>query len=573
MTGERWQSRVEVPGTATRGSGFLVAPRHVLTCAHVVQGHKDVRVTLMDGGGPRQATVVDSGAWWTPEAHEPGDVAVLELEEAVAVEPARFAPLSAVEIYRDQKLTAFGFPAGHADRGVSSVFTADPTSWIGNHLQITATDDLGVWLRSGFSGAAVVHGTTKKVVGMVKAATRGEARVGVMVPVGELVRRVPALDDLIPLRPFSAAAYRQLRRVLADIELDEIEIGRLLNHFRTRHPALPAHLSSLQSIVEALVIETVTRDDDEVRDNLAVFLVRLGTGPTLRWAAEHLWQDRPPPAKAPEPEPAGEGAIVVRLAPTAGDGAYELTVWTVTDPDGELSDPVRHEEGLAYEHWQERVEAAVAEALRRIPYPIETVVVEFVLPRAFLSEAVDEWISHGDDHTELGVARPVVVRDLDWFSAENPAELSRRAKAVRGHPGPLVELLRWRDCARPPGRPSAFKAWLRAGEVSLVLGLAGDWSRPEQLSHAVACGLPVMVWRRGDCEPEAHVRGETCAGAAFRRELTDRLDGVTVSTVAERVRQLRAEFVAGESGLQCGNAITLLLDDSRRRPAPLDFAD
>ena len=573
MTGEQWQARIEVPDTPTRGSGFLVAPRYVVTCAHVLKGSKDARVTLMDGNGPRPATVVDSEPWWTRDAHEMGDVTVLRLEEPAAVEPARFAPLGAVEIYRGQQLSAFGFPSGHAELGVTSKFTADPTGWIGNNLQVTAADDLGIWLRSGFSGAAAVHGTTNKVVGMVKAAIRGGERVGVMVPVGELVRHVPALDDLIPLRPFSAAAYRQLRRVLAGIELDEIEIGRLLNHFRARHPALPAHLTSLQAIAEALVIETVTRDDDEVRDNLTVFLVRLGTAPTLEWAAEHLWHDRSAPPRVPEPEPVREGAIVVRLAPTAGDEAYELTVWTVTDPDGELTDPVCQEEGLTHEQWQEHVEPAVTEALRRIPYPIETVVVEFVLPRAFLSEAVDEWISHGDDQTALGVARPVVVRDLDWFSAENPAELSRRAKAVRRYPGSLKNLLRWRDCAKPPGRPSAYKAWLRAGEEPLVLGLAGDWTRPEQLGHAVACGLPVMVWRRGACEPESHQHGESCPGVVFRRELTDWLDGATFTTVAERIWKLRAEIATDESNLQSGGAITLLLDDSRRRPAPLDFAD
>jgi len=167
----------------------------------------------------------------------------------------------------------------------------------------------------------------------------------------------------------------------------------------------------------------------------------------------------------------------------------------------------------------------------------------------------------------------VVVRDLDWFTAENPAELSRRAKAVRRYPGSLRDLLRWRDCAKPPGRPSAYKAWLRAGEEPLVLGLAGDWTRPEQLSHAVACGLPVMVWRRGDCEPAGHQHGQNCPGVVFRRELTDCLDGATFTTVAERIWKLRAEIASDESNLQSGGAITLLLDDSRRRPAPLDFAD
>ncbi len=39
---------------------------------------------------------------------------------------------------------------------------------------------------------------------------------------------------------------------------------------------------ALPEVAEALVIETVTRNDDEVRDNLAVFLRRLGTAPAPR---------------------------------------------------------------------------------------------------------------------------------------------------------------------------------------------------------------------------------------------------------------------------------------------------
>jgi hypothetical protein len=335
---------------------------------------------------------------------------------------------------------------------------------------------------------------------------------------------------------------------------------------------MPDHLGTLQAIVEALVVETTTHaSDDEMRHQLGGLLLSLSTEELWRWLRAHL--SRPPEAHLSRV--AYEGAIVVRLEPVAAAGAesYDLTVWTVAGPDGELTEPVVTGSGLRRETWQERVEEAIAEALSRMPVGVGTVTVEFVLPRQFLSEPVDQWIDRSDDDTPLGVAKPVVVRDLDWFNHPNPADLGRRAHTLRDGHTPLGARMRWKGCENAPSNPAAFKAWLRSGDGPIVLGLAGEWAAAEYVGTAVAAGPPVMIWHRWACPPDGHRAGDECAGKRFRRELSVHLGDETIDTVAQRVRRLRAWSVAEEDDTHCGSGITLLRDDNRRRPAPLRFAE
>jgi hypothetical protein len=571
MIEPRWQARIDIPGTRRRGSGFLVTDRHVFTCAHVVHGHDEAAVTLRDAPDPRPATVVADGPWWSPTAAE-ADVAVLELHDPVAVEPAVFAPHTGVEIYALQPLATSGYPRGYEPTGVSTGCTVSPYRLIGPNVQLDAQDDLGVWLQEGFSGAAVYHEGTGQVLGMVKAAGRGAERVGVMVPVTQLARHCPRLDDLIELGSLSAKAYTELRDALRTLRLPPVEVGRILTSVRAKIEGMPHHLTSLAAVVEAMVVETMLVDDAEMRWHLAGLMSRLDTDETRRWASLHLWPGALPEVKA---EPTHDGAVVVRLEPAAASGAeaYDLTVWTVTGADGELSEPVVSEPGLTRGQWQDRVEDGLCRALGRMPMTVSAVVVEFVLPRRFLSEPVDEWFNRADDDTPLGVSRPVVVRDLDWFNHANPADLTNRVRRLRDTATSLGDRMRWRDCRKAPGSPIAFKAWLRTGDGPLALGLTGQWAQPEHLSSAVASGPPVMVWRREPCAPGTHESGTECAGLRFSRDLTEALRGVTIDAVAQRVRELRADAAAEEDEMHCGSGITLLRDDGLRRPMPLSFAE
>lgn len=113
------------------GAGFLIADRHVLTCAHVVNqalGRPIDEATIPDQSvfvdfplapsrskvGKLLARVVSDG--WVPEDPDGrGDIALLELAEAPTrgVQPPRLSILTAAW---GHGVRALGFPTGH-DQG------------------------------------------------------------------------------------------------------------------------------------------------------------------------------------------------------------------------------------------------------------------------------------------------------------------------------------------------------------------------------------------------------------------------------------------------------------------------
>jgi hypothetical protein len=202
---------------------------------------------------------------------------------------------------------------------------------------------------------------------------------------------------------------------------------------------------------------------------------------------------------------------------------------------------------------------------------VREVTVEFVLPRMFLAEPVDEWLNLRDDNSPLGISKPTVVRDLDWFN-DGPPDLAWRAESLRDGKTSLAEVLRDWDCGRQLSKPLVFKALLRRGGGPLAVALSGEWARPAQVSVAVGAAPPVLLWRRHPCPPGPHADYAECVSQRFVRELKAQLAGVTIDEVARRVLDLRIDSVAGEDDTHCGSGLVLLRDDARRRPMSLGFA-
>lgn len=399
MTEAFWQARIDLPGTIRRGTGFLVSDRHVVTCAHVVRGHEEAQVTLRDGTSGK-GVVLRRGPWWTPGAEE-ADVAVVELSSPVGVLPAPLAPYACLEIYAGHPLDIFGFPDQHRENGVYTDYAAEPHHFVGADIQLKASDAVGVRLQEGFSGAAVVHRASQQVVGMVRKAATGDERIGLMVPVGGLAAHCPALGDHIRLGLLDPPAYRELRAALESVRFSPERLRQLLTWLRGKVPGVRDDLTTLLAIVEALVVDTYAVDDRETRYHLVGLLAHLESDEALGWAFEHFGRSETlSSARRDEPR---DGGIVVCLEPTAGVGAeaYRLKVWTVTEPDGFLEEPVSDVPGLARDQWQERVELALAEAFDRIPPDVGEVTVEFVLPRMLLSEPVDEWTNLREDRKSV----------------------------------------------------------------------------------------------------------------------------------------------------------------------------
>ncbi|MFR9775140.1 trypsin-like peptidase domain-containing protein [Micromonospora sp. MS34] len=572
----RWHARV---AAATRGSGFLIDDRHVLTCAHVVGDRPAATVSFLALGRDHSVpgTVVYRGPW-TPGAGE-GDVAVVRLDELVGLEPARLAPLHAVEIFAEQKLAAFGFPSGYTGSGQISYFRADPHPRLaGRACQTTPVDDTGFVLREGYSGSAAYVCGTDEVIGMVISADRdGTSGSGVILPVDELHRQWPQLAERIPLGPFGPAPYRELRDILHDVHLPEAHA--LLLDVLAGHPAPPAprrRLPSVLAVAEFLAVIT-TYTDEQVRDLVVGLLREVGKRVPERrealhgWTGQHGWgTDRTPAAVALADEPARQGWVVVRIAPTGGSRRLcHLTIWTATGPDGELDEPVLDEE-VPRAKVRAAVERSLPGAYARLPLSCETIGVEFVLPRGLLGWEVDTWAGGLD--VPLGWQGPVVVRDLEWFDSPAPHEIEKRARRLRDDPGTLDTMMRWLECSTPTLEPQKFQAWLWVNPPPVALGLAGPWAADQHIHRAVASGVPALLWRRAACD--VHIEATTaCAGTRFRAEMVERLRGLRGDDLPTQIRDLRAEAGLSDDPEHCGRDVTLLWDEPRRRPAALGFAE
>lgn len=291
MTDTGWRARITAPGA--EGSGFLVDDHHVVTCAHVVRGHSAVEVTI-DGTRSLAGTVLRSGEWWSETADE-ADVAVIELAIPADVEPARLAPITALSLYPGEEISAYAVVRDWPE-GVNVTFTANPARTIGTNIQVEPRDNPNVWIQKGFSGAAACR-ENATVVGMVKASAAAQ-KVGVMIPVGKLVRNCPKLDDLLPLGLLGPSAYQELRRTIEASRLSSHRVAQLRNALKLMVPGLPDHLDSLHALVEALVVLTSHESQQQMEYHLAGLLTVLGTSEAHGWGNQHLWEG----LVAPTPE-------------------------------------------------------------------------------------------------------------------------------------------------------------------------------------------------------------------------------------------------------------------------------
>jgi hypothetical protein len=166
------------------GVGFLVDPRHVLTCAHVVGDALGDRDGLLNAPAPvgrpirldfvckRAAKLADCyvakvvPAAWHPQAgtKRPVDVAVLEIDAAVPL-PPRAAPVRTCrKTYTNDSFSAYGIKEGLGDGTyVEGKFAGELSE---DRIEVVA-DRADVAIRAGCSGAAVWNMTRRGVAGMI----------------------------------------------------------------------------------------------------------------------------------------------------------------------------------------------------------------------------------------------------------------------------------------------------------------------------------------------------------------------------------------------------------------------
>jgi S1-C subfamily serine protease len=248
-----WRLAVHNDARTVLGTGFLVAPRLALTCAHVVAKNRSGDLWVQCGG-PRAvpARVHPTGLTATQGA----DVALLELEAPVDdIAPAIPGPAEPPPV--GALLAAFGFPRMSTGRGSASRerraggggVADDPGRavetgiWVpvgvdgydltGERIQLTSRSPHGVPVQHGFSGGPVIDPQSDLVVGMISDALAGQPT-SLMIPIRILAACSPELRAI--LMP-GALADREFSEGL--VVLDSGNYPAALAAFRAvcaRHP-------------------------------------------------------------------------------------------------------------------------------------------------------------------------------------------------------------------------------------------------------------------------------------------------------------------------------------------------
>ncbi|MFE7166121.1 trypsin-like peptidase domain-containing protein [Streptomyces sp. NPDC057616] len=546
MSGIAWHARI-VCGNEV-GAGFLISGRRVVTCAHVVRASAARAVTVSFPNsrslGTLPATVAFLGGW-AGDAADPGDLAVLELDREVPLEPAQFAPPGA-ELAGEPAptLVVYGFPKGY-DEGMLARYHAVPGTLVSDEWrQLEAATAHGQALAPGFSGAAVTL-ADGRVVGMVSTiAGARDGRVGRMLPTQVMARHWPELGALIAAPDHGQEAVRRLyglvRRAVA--EGADCDPDRLFNDaVGPFGPELPeggfASLGAAAGYVQWEVQdgEAVTRFADRLQEML--------DAPRARRTAAPVWSP-----------------IVVEMD-RSGAGGDQVTVEVSAYRDGQ-----RRRVGskrlprAAVRAWvQERIDEAFTQLA-----PEAEELITFVLPREWLNEPVAHWECGADDTTPLGCAYPLVVVDRSRHrSGRLRHQLAKRWQKLDTSPGAHLHRV---DCGTTE-RPQSLRKRLRDGDADLTGFSFPPSGAPPHFEVGLNTPVAVLLWPRTGCTGSPH--DGPCPGATFLDELSDRLTGVPPAELPRHVMELRETAEADEEpDRHWARDVQLLWDDPRCFPEP-----
>lgn len=548
MNAWSWRARVETETGDVLGAGVLVDSTRLLTCAHVVTGLDSVRVTFPGVAHGLRASVDVRGAW--RKTGDEGDLAVLTLDDEVAVTPARFVAADPTEPWADGPLGALGFPAGSGDIGKVVRLGTGPDRRVREWWQVDVADAHLQSLKKGFSGSGVYLVATGEVVGIASDADRAlQGMSGLMLPLQSIRRYWEEIDDLLDLGWLTAPARRALRAIVSGTEC-EAPLDALCRHVLPGLRGAPA-FTSIWDAIRFVAEESL--DPGALRS----FLTRLS--PYLAQPARErfrAWMRRWMPA-ADAAQAGKPTSIIIRLDRMTRGDVYELSLLTLVDGiSGPATRPVRVRE--------DEIRPAVEAAL---PAVLDAVlghewIIEFASPVSLFNQPYESWYVDREDGIRMR-AYPVVVRDVQRM---NPASVRRDLTLKRWR------LMRERGIAALEAVPcrtdhtdEEFQDWLDDDEECGVIAYAGTPSRG-RLNAALNAGIPVMVWPRSVCASAAH---DDCRGARTLAALTAALTGTHPDRLPRAVMLLRKNARVRHAGDDhCGRDLALVWDDPARMPDP-----
>jgi len=185
------------------GAGFLVSPKGVLTCAHVIIAASEAKQEIyLDFPAVSSNLLKAKVVFWKPPVKVPTtqiefeeDIALLEILDPlpIGIQPIKLIESSRSTDFLNHPFRTMGFPKGK-NRGAWAYgkLGRHTTNWV----QIEVDRTTGYQILHGFSGAPVFDETLNGVVGMIVAAEIEQkgAKVAFMLPAYILNKANPGLE-------------------------------------------------------------------------------------------------------------------------------------------------------------------------------------------------------------------------------------------------------------------------------------------------------------------------------------------------------------------------------------------
>jgi hypothetical protein len=287
-----WAVRIRWGNGEIAGTGILLSPDRVLTCAHVLA--KEERVTAEFVGArsrqvPATAAYVDGDAY-VPETRDDdgdpsGDVALLRLQDPRPADEA-------VSLYRlsapNRAVRMYGFPVGH-NGGIP--FQATIVGGCGRDGQVALKPSTpGELAAPGCSGAGVVDDLTGEVIGMVLSGSRdrrGNAY-SYMSPAETIVQHLPQVAAWTRGRTAVDEKLRSDGHRAADVPLDKPFAQRLARWLQgDGWPVKISLVPTGSSARAATLLRAITLADRELRTRQSTGRASLDPPGTIPSAGGH----------------------------------------------------------------------------------------------------------------------------------------------------------------------------------------------------------------------------------------------------------------------------------------------
>ncbi|WP_097222959.1 MULTISPECIES: VMAP-C domain-containing protein [unclassified Streptomyces] len=544
MNSAEWHARIELRGRVA-GAGFLVTPRTVLTCAHVVGDGEDLTVTFTERPGtPAVPARVVAHGGWSGGVTDPGDLAVLELDREMPMAPAALAPVDAAHGPTARRLVVYGFPDGWDEGTLAECRVTAPQLIRREWFQLEAWHQGGQPLAPGFSGAAVTLADTGEVVGLVTADSgSGEVRTGRMMPTQVMARYWPDLQSLVPTSDHTGADRARLRALVEKAARAGVDCDPARLYTAAADPFdPPPPQEGFDSLWSAALFVLCELDGPGAARTVARFADRL----------QDLLH-----APAVQPSAPDWSPILVELGHSgAGDGLVRVEVSAYSEGRRHPVESGTVEQHRLHAYVQEGIEAAF-----RHLTPGADELVAFALPRDWLDWPVDRWESAPDDDTPLGCVYPLVVTDHARRKASTRHVLTRTWKRLDSWPGARMHRV---ECGGPE-EPGRLRLRLRQSDACLAgFGTAPAAARTRpHFDVSLTAPAPVIVWSRGGCGSgqEECAGADGCTGKVFLDALDAHVMAVPPAELPRHVLALREEALAEED--HWAHGIQLLWDDPR----------